>query len=749
MDFYPNQNNHYEFDGIEQYETLISAIPGGIVITEANDDFTIIFANQGYYDMVGYERDEHFEKFKNVGINTLHPDEAGAAAKSAKDQMLQSSTFSVKAKLSHKTKEYIWVHFSGRLSQSADGNARIYIVIVDISEFMLLMEQLEREHRFNVMISTLSEDAFFDSDYLSRTIRFSKNFADRLGVDEVVYGYPEKFLEKVKVAPESAVFFKESVLHAPDDIVEDEIHFILPEEGDVWYLCHYQVIRNCHGKPVRAIGKLSDITKHKAQIEELSEMAQRDQLTGLYNKATTEDLIKEILKKHRSQYEEHALMIIDVDNFKSINDRLGHLYGDAVLTQLAESLKPIFRSDDIIGRIGGDEFFVLMKNYHSKIVIESKAREICSLFRRTYSERDALVTISASIGIALYPQHGKKLEELYRSADTALYNTKATGKNNYSFFDGKTVNVYESSRTEIDNLGGIQKNFKKNRIEYVFKLLHGYKDPRMAIKAVLQLIAEEFRFSRVNLLRFNQNRTYYSDFEWCADGIPSIEANYQNIPLENICHVVSALENSDGMLLKRVEDFPKQTHESYRERGIKHLVYFAITNNDNKLLGSIAFQDCVNDAITLTNIELDELRTICQVFATFILKQINFEVAVGNYKSLSTIIENMVGYAYVIDLETYEILYENNNVRNLTNFSNVGKCCHNSYMGFDLPCEVCFIKFLSEENPKHTLEIYNEKFNIYLRTTGSLIDWINGKKVCLVNSIDITEYKIKAEEKSN
>ncbi len=716
-------------------------IPGGVLIAKADPDFTIVEANQGYFNLVGYTKEEIYDIYKNKGFLTLHPDEALASAISFQEQVDTNPdhSFSIKTRLVNKQDGYRWVHFSGRLVPE-DG--LIYFQLVDITDHLRTLAQLEKEQSFNDLIGSLSEDAFFDFDIISRTMRFSKNFAKRMCIQEIIADYPESLAHSNVVAKDSVSLFNINFFMEMDDISEGEIHFVLPEEGDIWYQYLCNIVKDSSGKPVRAVGKLNDITQHKAEIYELSVMAQRDQLTGLYNKFTTEYLIKETLKQRRFTDDEYILMIIDIDNFKSVNDKLGHLYGDIVLTQLSDFLKPLFRADDIAGRVGGDEFFVLMKNCKQLDVVEAKAHEICRLFRKTYVENDTKVSISASIGIARCPEHGIEFEDLYKNADVALYNTKATGKNGFTFYDGITENEYKSTRTEIDAHGGIQKSFRENRVEYIFKLLYSSEHPNSAIKLTLQLIAEHFGFSRVNVVDIINSGTRLScTFEWCGESVEPLIGSLQNLPLENFKFIFDSFKEFNGMFAKSILDFPADAQQMYKDMGTKSMVYFPIKDKE-KVIGSITFVDMENDYIALSDVELDELRTICQILTTFMQKQRTFEAADANYKSLSAVIQNMEGYAYVIDTDTYEVLFENNKVKTLTNTDAIGKRCHQAYTGSDSPCEVCPLLGISEQNPKNTVEIYNEKYNAYSRTTGSIIDWVNGKKVCLINSIDVTEYKM-------
>ncbi len=732
-----------ELASVEEYETLIAAIPGGIVITEADDAFTILFANQGYYNMVGYEKNEHIAKFNNIGINTLHPDEAEAAAKSAKEQLAATGAFNVKAKLSHKYKEYIWVHFSGKLSMSPDGSARIYIVIVDISEHLNILESFEKEQSLNELIAALSDDAFFDFDVPNRTMRLSRNFANRMGVEEIMHDFPQPFLQKGVIAPDSIKAFEHDLTAFFSDmncVSEQEIHYILPDEGDVWYLIRTNVTVDANGVPERVVGKMSDITRHKEQIDELSEMAQKDQLTGLYNKTATERLIKEILKMRRIHDDKHALFIIDIDNFKNINDRLGHLYGDIVLTQLAEGIKPIFRSDDVIGRVGGDEFFVLIKNYRTTDLLKEKAEDICNLFRKTYTDHNASVDISASIGIALCPENGIHFDELYKNADTALYNTKANGKNGYTFYDIKTAKPYLSTRTEIDTHGGVQKSFKDNRIEYVFKLLYGSENPVTSIKSVLQLATESLGFSRGYIFETSPDgKTTSNTFEWCSEGITAEMHNLQNIPIEAVATSTDSFYKTGMFILRSLDELPPLERAVLEPQGIRSMFQFGIMEG-KKLVGFIGFDDCEKERVP-TDAEVDEIGTICHVLATFLLKHRIVERETRHHKAIETIIDNMNSFAYVIDQDDYLVLYENQNTVQLIGKPSVGQKCHLSYRGKDKPCEDCPMTALSDTKSRHTVEIHNTVYDVYVRADAAWINWSDGRKACLISSVDITEYK--------
>lgn len=176
---------------------------------------------------------------------------------------------------------------------------------------------------------------------------------------------------------------------------------------------------------------LEDIDKQKKEELTLKFNAEHDLMTRLYNKMTTVEKIKEFLAEEGSKKDKHAFFMMDIDNFKKVNDQYGHPFGDMVLCDVAATLSSLFREGDIVGRMGGDEFGVFLKNISSKEMVCKKAEEICKRLYKEYHKDEKTCIVSASIGVALYPLSGMAYEELFCSADSALYEAKEKGRNGY------------------------------------------------------------------------------------------------------------------------------------------------------------------------------------------------------------------------------------------------------------------------------------------------------------------------------
>ena len=176
----------------------------------------------------------------------------------------------------------------------------------------------------------------------------------------------------------------------------------------------------------------------KNVVTTLDNKARNDLLTGILNKHSFEEYAENCVTSSLA-IEHHALILLDLDNFKGVNDTLGHAYGDQVLANVGTILRSIFSKDDYIGRLGGDEFGVLlntppMEDNEFRKLVATKCEDLCEAFRNNYTGEDQDYKISGSIGVATFPECGTTFKELYAASDKALYVSKKRGKDTYTFY---------------------------------------------------------------------------------------------------------------------------------------------------------------------------------------------------------------------------------------------------------------------------------------------------------------------------
>ena len=226
------------------------------------------------------------------------------------------------------------------------------------------------------------------------------------------------------------------------------------------------VLRDKYNQIKHYVVAFSDISERKEAEERIRFLAQHDMLTGLPNRLLfTSDLTQAIANAKRQQ-QRLALFFIDLDHFKNINDSLGHHYGDLLLKEIAARLKLRVKNTDAICRQGGDEFILLLQNINSPDDVAHIAERLITVLSAPVQLNTHEITISASIGIALYPEDGSNGETLVKNADAAMYHAKQSGRDQYRFFV-KALNDTVHERLMIEN--GLRKALERNEFELYYQ----------------------------------------------------------------------------------------------------------------------------------------------------------------------------------------------------------------------------------------------------------------------------------------
>ncbi len=193
-------------------------------------------------------------------------------------------------------------------------------------------------------------------------------------------------------------------------------------------------VRDEKGVITHYVGVFSDITKAKQSQEKLDHMAHHDSLTTLPNRLLFHDRLQHALQKAQRDKQELAILFIDLDRFKNVNDTLGHHIGDELLKQVASALTGRLREGDTLARLGGDEFIVLLENVEGQFGAAHVAEKLMAMFEQPFMVSDYELFVTGSVGISLYPHDAQDLNMLIRNADVAMYQAKARGRNGYQFY---------------------------------------------------------------------------------------------------------------------------------------------------------------------------------------------------------------------------------------------------------------------------------------------------------------------------
>ena len=203
----------------------------------------------------------------------------------------------------------------------------------------------------------------------------------------------------------------------------------LDEKGYLWHRVTISMVEYPKTREVKAFIVVENIDEEKKLRISQQERLNEDQLTKVLNRTAFAEKVAEIIRENPNS--EHAVIMIDLDNFKQVNDKLGHMKGDEVLVDTAKKLESMLRAGDAVGRMGGDEFMLCLKNIPDREVAGKRAKQICEVL---CSDIEGEVKVSGSLGIAIYPSDGTTFQELYQNSDTAVYIAKKGGRRRCQFY---------------------------------------------------------------------------------------------------------------------------------------------------------------------------------------------------------------------------------------------------------------------------------------------------------------------------
>ena len=309
----------------------------------------------------------------------------------------------------------------------------------EMQKKQIAQEKMLREISFglfnNVLEADISENRVLGENALKLSDLLGLNKSD--DYEEIIEAVVAKLVKEDFREEYKKRFSREAIL-ALYQAGQSSFEYEFIERSDgvsyAWVQTSVCIYRSFDTGTIRIISHVKNIQQKKEKEFAILQKAQRDPLTNLYNKVVTKELIDEFLLSMEGRGM-HAVYLIDIDNFKFINDHFGHAFGDAVLSRVAEKLNRSFRASDIVGRIGGDEFLVLAKNVEDRAIVLRKAEETCKSMHNLLKGISGSASVAISIGICIVPDDGTVFDEVYVKADAALYAAKKKGKNTFVLYE--------------------------------------------------------------------------------------------------------------------------------------------------------------------------------------------------------------------------------------------------------------------------------------------------------------------------
>jgi diguanylate cyclase (GGDEF)-like protein len=283
-------------------------------------------------------------------------------------------------------------------------------------------------------------DGIQDTTGLIVDFRFSyinPNAERRLGVPrETLYG---KILTEVR-----PFMTKSGLIHKYREVARTGIPYtceiFIDDEMIKATWLNVQVVRLGNGIAITS----RDVTEHRRRSDHVNYLAHHDHLTGLANRMLLHERLRQAIFRAQKQGQKVAVFLLDIDSFKQINDSLGHANGDVLLATIGQRLLSSVRESDTVARIGGDEFVIVMPEFRTIQDVERCGQQIIRNTSQPVEIDGRAINLTLSVGVSIFPEGGRTVEELLRNSDAAMYNVKDTGRNGLCVFD---VSLLDARRT--------------------------------------------------------------------------------------------------------------------------------------------------------------------------------------------------------------------------------------------------------------------------------------------------------------
>ena len=595
---------------------LAEHVPGGMVECLADDALTIVGANEEFYRLFGYTREELDAHKHGRYLELVHPSDRARLMQGSAEMADHAVTLEYRAIRRDGT--VFWVHDRCRRVTGPDGEPRLCGVLLDVTEGKTAQEELRLSLERHRVILGQTNDIIFEWEIGADRLVCASNWEKR-------FGYPPRYerldsaiagSDAVHPADRAALlrFRREAAAGAPYQ--EGEFRFRTAAGEYRWCRVRMTTQFSAEGVPVKAIGVVLDVDEERRRTERLLEQAQKDALTGLFNRGAVCAAIERRLQAGGGR---HALLLLDIDDFKRVNDHLGHLCGDAVLSDMAVAIKNAFREPEVAGRIGGDEFLVFLPDIGGRAEAMERAETLCALARSVRERLGLGSVISSSVGVALYPDDAHDYNGLFRCADCALYYVKKHDKNACAAY-----------APEMERKDGVAEGAAGSRIEfgaagseaglasYCFRMLARTDELQKSISRMLELVGRVYEASRVYVFEVSEDGRYCSNtFEWCNDGVQPEIDTLQNIDLQNEAKGYTDLFDENRLFIcPDISCLPPHLQLLFDPQEIRSVLQYAMVE-DGAFCGFVGFDQC-RESPYWTREQIESVETLMSVLAMFV-----------------------------------------------------------------------------------------------------------------------------------
>ncbi|NEX63568.1 EAL domain-containing protein [Noviherbaspirillum sp. 17J57-3] len=415
---------------------LLANFDGLVYRCLADSNWTMQFLSEGCMGLTGYLPGDFIANATISYEELIHPDDRSRVRDIIFDALRRNERFSLEYRIVRRDGAVRWVWERGTGIRDAHGACfALEGYVQDITQRKAAEDALqEAERRYRSIFENAIEGIFqstSDKGYLAVNPALAR-----------IYGYdsPQQMIDTLRdldrqlyVDPQRRVDFLQH-MNGQGAVINFESQVYQRNGNVIWISENARAVRGPDDAILFFEGSVVDITERKAYEAKIRFQATHDALTGLPNRNLLRDRLEQALLNARRGKHLAAVAFIDLDQFKFVNDSLGHELGDELLKMIAGRLRSCMRAADTVARQGGDEFVIVLGNHKDCKTVEDTIGRVIEAVSRPWMARDLELRITCSVGIAVYPNDGDNAETLLRHADSAMYKAKELGRNNFQYF---------------------------------------------------------------------------------------------------------------------------------------------------------------------------------------------------------------------------------------------------------------------------------------------------------------------------
>lgn len=432
-----------------RYRTLVETIPAVTYVAEWDELGTLIYVSPQIEEMMGFPAAGWLGE-TSLWDTQIHPDDVDRVMAETRYAFREEQAFDCEYRLIAADGRIVWVWEHDTVIRDEHGRPRLTQgIITDVTATRIAEAALaESEERSRAVIGALEEGLLIygaDGRVISCNAAAVRIFG--VGSEEellgtvVAQGSPRvrmTYEDGSEVTRENSTAGRalETGLPQPERVV----HFERDDDGwELWAtVTSHPLLREGESRPYGAVSAFTDVTERRRAQEQIAFLAYHDSLTRLPNRALLDEHLALALARARRAGESVALLYVDLDDFKAVNDSLGHAAGDELLKRIAVRLRAVVRSSDLLARQGGDEFLILLTDLDRdpRLSAEAAAKQVETALIEPFHLADAEFEVGASIGISIYPDDAADADTLMRHADAAMYEVKQAGRGGIASYGG-------------------------------------------------------------------------------------------------------------------------------------------------------------------------------------------------------------------------------------------------------------------------------------------------------------------------